>query len=88
MDMFTKILFEQFYYEQCENFLADRFVEGICLFCKSEGARGDQCDSCQKLINTVELINPLCKVCKSVPIRRISEHLFIDLPKLQNKLGN
>ncbi|EDR25712.1 methionine-tRNA synthetase, putative [Entamoeba dispar SAW760] len=79
---------EQFYCEKCDKFLADRFVEGICPFCNAPGARGDQCDSCQKLINTVELINPQCKVCHSVPVRRSSEHLFIDLPKLQDKLGN
>ena len=78
---------EQFYCEKCEKFLADRFVEGTCPFCGAAGARGDQCDSCQKLINTVELINPQCKVCKSVPIRKTSDHLFIDLPKLQDKLS-
>ena len=27
-------------------FLADRYVEGECPFCGSEGARGDQCDNC------------------------------------------
>ena len=77
---------EQFFCEKCEKFLADRFVEGICPFCKASGARGDQCDSCQKLINTVELIEPKCKTCGSVPIRKSSNHLFIDLPKLHDRL--
>ncbi|ELP85913.1 methionine-tRNA synthetase, putative [Entamoeba invadens IP1] len=77
---------EQFFCEKCERFLADRFVEGVCPYCHSVGARGDQCDACQKLINTVELIDPHCKICKTVPIRKSSEHLFIDLPKISDKL--
>ncbi|KAL7714485.1 methionine--tRNA ligase [Entamoeba marina] len=77
---------EQFFCENCSKFLADRFVEGTCPFCGSEGARGDQCDSCQKLINTIELINPHCKTCKQVPTRKTSEHLFINLPEIGTDL--
>lgn len=46
---------EQLRCEDCQRFLADRFVEGICPFCNYEEARGDQCDKCGKLINAVEL---------------------------------
>ncbi|VDL60801.1 unnamed protein product [Hymenolepis diminuta] len=51
---------DQLYCEHCERFLADRFVEGNCPYCKADDARGDQCDACGKLINTVELIKPRC----------------------------
>ena len=40
--------------------MADRFVGGTCPHCKYEDAKGDQCDSCGKLLNTVELIDPKC----------------------------
>jgi len=60
-------------------FLADRFVEGTCPLCGYEDARGDQCDKCGKLINAVELINPKCKLCKSSPVVKSSNHLFLDL---------
>ena len=63
-------------------FLADRFVEGTCPLCMYEDARGDQCDKCGKLINAIELINPTCKLCKSTPEVRSSDHLFLDLPKV------
>lgn len=53
---------EQLYCKQCERFLADRFVEGICPECSYPDARGDQCDKCQKLINPIELKSPRCKV--------------------------
>ena len=46
---------EQLRCEDCQRFLADRFVEGTCPFCSYEEARGDQCDKCGKLINAVEL---------------------------------
>lgn len=77
---------EQLYCENCEKFLADRFVEGICPFCTYKDARGDQCDKCSKLINAVELKEPRCKTCKSSPIIKSSKHLFLDLEKIQPKL--
>jgi len=40
----TKKTLNQFYDEKHKRFLADRYIEGICPHCKSEGARGDQCD--------------------------------------------
>jgi methionyl-tRNA synthetase len=74
---------EQLFCDSCSRFLADRFVEGICPFCSSDGARGDQCDKCGKLINAPELKDPKCKQCSSRPRVRSSNHLFLDLPKLQ-----
>ncbi|MDD3056922.1 MAG: methionine--tRNA ligase [Sphaerochaeta sp.] len=72
---------EQLYCPSCDRFLADRFVEGTCPHCHSEGARGDQCDSCQTLLDPVELINPRCGVCGTTPIPKKTKHLYIDLPK-------
>ncbi|XP_068123542.1 methionine--tRNA ligase, cytoplasmic isoform X2 [Hyperolius riggenbachi] len=77
---------EQLRCEHCERFLADRFVEGTCPFCNYEEARGDQCDKCGKLINAVELKKPQCKVCKKSPEVKSSRHLFLDLPKLEERL--
>ncbi|XP_044299033.1 methionine--tRNA ligase, cytoplasmic isoform X1 [Varanus komodoensis] len=72
--------------EKCARFLADRFVEGICPFCNYEEARGDQCDKCGKLINATELKKPVCKICQETPVVKSSEHLFLDLPKLEDSL--
>ena len=74
---------EQLYCENCERFLADRFVEGTCPLCNFDDARGDQCDKCGKLINAVELKNPKCKMCSHNPVHKNSEHLFVDLTKLE-----
>ena len=77
---------DQPYCEKDKRFLADRFVEGECPKCHYANARGDQCENCGALLNATELINPKCKICKSVPIIKSSMHLFIDLPKLEPEL--
>ncbi|XP_074125978.1 methionine--tRNA ligase, cytoplasmic isoform X2 [Sminthopsis crassicaudata] len=77
---------EQLRCERCARFLADRFVEGVCPFCGYEEARGDQCDKCGKLINAIELKKPQCKICRESPVVKSSQHLFLDLPKLEKRL--
>ncbi|XP_067003701.2 methionine--tRNA ligase, cytoplasmic [Anabrus simplex] len=74
---------EQLLCQKCNRYLADRFVEGICPRCGYEDARGDQCDGCGHLINSVELISPRCKVCQQTPVKRNSEQFFLDLPKIE-----
>ncbi|KAH8878319.1 Methionine--tRNA ligase, cytoplasmic [Schistosoma japonicum] len=78
---------EQLYCEKCVKFLADRFVEGVCPLCKYNDARGDQCDKCGRLMNAIELIEPRCKTCCQKPVVRSSRHLFLDLPKIEDKLN-
>ncbi len=42
-------------------FLLDRYVEGTCPFCGDDGARGDQCDNCGRVLDPFDLKNPRCK---------------------------
>ena len=77
---------EQTYCETCGRFLADRYVRGTCPYCGYEGARGDQCENCGKLLDPTELINPRCSVCGNTPIRKETKHLYIDLPAILPKL--
>lgn len=77
---------KQHYCEKCKHFLADRFIRGTCPICQYEDAGGDQCDKCGKLLNSTDLLNPKCQVCGSTPIIKSSNHLFLDLPKLQPKI--
>jgi methionyl-tRNA synthetase len=77
---------EQLYCDKCDRFLADRYVRGVCPACGYEGARGDQCENCGKLLEPTELINPQCSTCGSTPHLKKTTHLYIDLPKLKTKL--
>jgi methionyl-tRNA synthetase len=77
---------KQAYCEHDERFLSDRFVEGTCPKCGYDCARGDQCEKCGTLLNPEELVDLKCKICKKRPVFKDSEHLFIDLPKLEPEL--
>ncbi len=78
---------EQFYDEKAGMFLADRYIEGTCPYCQSEGARSDQCDRCGRLLHHGELKNPLSKVTKTTPVLKKTRHLFINLPGIEKELG-
>ncbi len=77
---------EQTYCEHDRMFLADRYVEGTCPSCGFDDARGDQCDNCGKLLQPTEIINPKCKICGNTPVRKLTKHLYIRLPELEEKL--
>lgn len=77
---------EQTYCEHDQMFLADRYVVGKCPFCGFEEARGDQCDSCGKLLQPTELLAPRCQICGNPPGRKLTRHLYIDLPALEAPL--
>lgn len=70
----------------CHRVLADRYVNGTCPSCGFEGARGDQCDSCSRMLNTTELVRPRCATCGNPPVTKSTKHLFLDLPKIQDEL--
>ena len=76
----------QTYCQHDQMFLADRFVEGDCPFCGYDGARGDQCDQCGKLLQPTELKNPKCQICGNTPTERKTKHLYINLPKLEPQI--
>ena len=71
---------------KCGRFLPDRFVEGICPHCGRENARGDQCDSCGRVLDPLELKSPRCVFCGTSPTVKPSKHWFFDLPKFADAL--
>ena len=66
-------------------FLPDRYIEGTCYICGTEGARSDQCDTCGNVLDPTKLVNPKSKVegDTSSPELRDTEHFYIDLSKLE-----
>lgn len=77
---------EQLFCDSCSRFLADRYVKGTCPACGYEGARGDQCEKCGKLLDPTDLVGPKCSTCGSPPHPRSTTHLYIDLPGIKHKL--
>ncbi|XP_071695810.1 methionine--tRNA ligase, cytoplasmic-like [Rutidosis leptorrhynchoides] len=88
-ELISEETIQQPYCDTCSKFLADRFVEGGCPKpnCNYDSARGDQCEKCGNQLNSIELINPRCKVCGSSPRTCDTNHLFLKLDRLQDKVG-
>lgn len=81
---FTK----QYYSEEEDRFLPDRYVEGECPECGFKEARSDQCDNCGSLLAEGELINPVKgDTGKSVSLKE-TEHYFFDWPQLEDFLND
>lgn len=94
-DIFLKLLekgylyrdtVSQTYCPNCLRFLPDRYVEGVCPHCNTPGARGDQCDACSRTLNPNELLEPYCRICKTTPTLKESEHFFIKLSAFQDEI--
>jgi methionyl-tRNA synthetase len=82
----TERVMSQPFCEKDGRFLADRFVLGKCPHCGYPDARGDQCESCGKLLDPSELVDARCSVCGTRPVIRETKHLFIDLLAIQPRL--
>ncbi len=72
---------EQYFDEEAGQFLADRYIEGICPKCGHEGAYGDQCEKCGSSLSPTELINPKSKLSGSTPVLKETKHWFLDLAR-------
>jgi len=95
-DMFLTLLANGYIYRDCmrqpyclhcQRWLPDRYVEGTCPHCGYENARGDQCDNCGRVLDSVELGAPRCRICGQAHLEiRETEHFFLDLGKLNGPL--
>jgi len=85
-DFLYKQTEQQFYSESENRFLPDRYIEGTCPHCGYDGARGDQCDNCKKLLDPTDLIDPRSKTDGSVPVLRETEHFYLDLRRLNEEV--
>ena len=74
------------YCETDSRFLADRYVEGTCPHCGTDGARGDQCDSCGRTLDPKDLIGMACRLCGGGPEIRETEHFFLKLSAFEERL--
>ncbi|WP_281253684.1 methionine--tRNA ligase [Labilibaculum filiforme] len=77
---------EQYYDSQANQFLADRYITGTCPHCNSEGAYGDQCESCGTSLNATDLINPTSSITGNKPELKETKHWYLPLDKYENQL--
>ena len=77
---------EQYYDEEAQTFLADRYIVGTCPRCQNEKAYGDQCEKCGSTLSPDELINPRSAVSGSVPVKRETKHWYLPLDQYEGFL--
>jgi methionyl-tRNA synthetase len=72
---------EQYYDEEAQTFLADRYIKGTCPNCGSDRAYGDQCETCGTSLSPDELINPVSTLSGKPPVKRKTTHWYLPLGK-------
>ena len=76
----------QYYDEEANQFLADRYITGTCPHCHNERAYGDQCEACGTSLNATDLIDPKSAISGSKPVLRETKHWYLPLDKWEPTL--
>ncbi|MGN6342027.1 MAG: methionine--tRNA ligase [Ginsengibacter sp.] len=84
LNLYEKGLFEereteQFFDEEKQMFLADRYIIGTCPICGNTNAYGDQCEKCGSSLSPEQLINPRSVLSNAVPVKRTTKHWYFPL---------
>jgi methionine--tRNA ligase beta chain len=69
----------QYFDEEANTFLADRYIVGTCPVCGNENAFGDQCERCGSTLSPEELINPRSTLSGKMPVKRATKHWYLPL---------
>jgi methionyl-tRNA synthetase len=80
---FVEKFSEQYFDEDYQQFLADRYIIGTCPNCGNENAYGDQCENCGTSLNPTDLINPVSTLSGKTPILKPTKHWYLPLDKYQ-----
>ncbi|WGH24999.1 MAG: methionine--tRNA ligase [Candidatus Shikimatogenerans bostrichidophilus] len=93
--IFNKLLNKNFflkketyqYYDKDYNlFLADRFVIGVCPYCKYKEAYSDFCEKCGIILKQKDLKNPKSILTNKKPIFKSTINYFLNFKKLLNQI--
>jgi methionyl-tRNA synthetase len=76
---FTEETSEQYYDEEYDQFLADRYITGECPKCQNPNAYGDQCEKCGSTLSPTELINPKSTLSGKSPVMRRTSHWYLPM---------
>ena len=70
---------EQYFDEDFQQFLADRYITGTCPKCSYENAYGDQCEKCGSDLSPTDLINPISTLSGKSPILKATAHWYLPM---------
>ena len=78
---------KQFFDEEENQFLADRYIIGNCPICDFDKAYGDQCEKCGSTLSPEELINPKSTISNSKPVKKNTKHYYIKIDEFEDFIG-
>ena len=87
-NVFNEITSEQFYDQEANQFLADRYIVGTCPNCSYENAYGDQCEQCGRTSNPTELLNPKSALTGNKPVLKETTNWYLPLDTIQKEFLN
>lgn len=82
---FIELTSEQYYDEQEQEFLVDKYIKGECPRCHYPEAYGNECPGCGCTLSPEELINPVSEF-NNWPVKRKTRHWYLPLDKHQDWL--
>ena len=77
---------DQYYDEEKDVFLADRYIVGTCPVCSNENAYGDQCEKCGSTLSPEMLINPRSALSSGPLVKRKTKHWYFPLDQYEGWL--
>ena len=77
---------EQYYDEEKNIFLADRYIIGTCPNCANPNAYGDQCEKCGTTLSPEQLISPRSALSNAPLVKRKTIHWYFPLNKYEDFL--
>jgi methionyl-tRNA synthetase len=78
-DKFIEEVSDQYYDEEFQQFLADRYITGTCPKCSNESAYGDQCEKCGSDLSPTDLINPISTLSNKTPVLKSTSHWYLPM---------
>lgn len=76
---FTEETSEQYFDEDFQQFLADRYITGQCPKCSNPNAYGDQCEKCGSDLSPTDLINPISTLSGKAPVLKTTSHWYLPM---------
>ncbi|HNS17658.1 MAG TPA: methionine--tRNA ligase [Bacteroidales bacterium] len=73
----------QYFDEDNQVFLADRYITGTCPRCDFPNAYGDQCESCGTSLSPDDLIQPRSAISGKPPVKKETKHWYLPLDKYE-----
>jgi methionyl-tRNA synthetase len=70
---------EQYFDEDFQQFLADRYITGTCPKCSYANAYGDQCEKCGSDLSPTDLINPISTLSGKSPVLKTTAHWYLPM---------